>query len=580
MRWGRWVAGGLVLVGLVLAVSAVFVLLDARRAEASLRSAVTSVEKLQATLLDGDAAAAGPALAELQGQTGAAVSATRGPHWWIAAHTPFVGDSVVAVQTVASVVDSIATGALPALADAAKVLEPSALLPRDGRIDTMPFIEVAPRVIAADDAVQAAAAQLAKVDERRVIDRVAGPVTELKEMVRTLSGTTELASKASQLIPPMLGAYGQRQYALLAQSPAEIRAGGGHIGAVMLVTVDGGRITLGDRVGGGKLYSPTPVLPLTPDEELLFTDTLVTYGVSATMTPDFPRSAEITRAQWEKAFGQTVDGVMAVDPVALGYLLKATGPVRTPNGTQLDGSNAARILLNDIYKDPDIAAQDELFGDAAKAVFNALMKGSPNVSAGLEALMRSANEGRWLVWSSDPREQSLISGRPLSGEFVGERDGAPVVGVYLNDASATKMSYYLDYSATVDGGTCRADGVRPLTVTVDIGSTAPPEAAGYPPYLSGQGQVTPGHSLTNVMVYTPSGGVIDRVTVDGAEYPLLGLYSHLDMEVAQVTVDLGPGESRRLVVEMQTGAGQSDAAQLRLTPGSKEAVRLVRDSTC
>lgn len=574
-------AGVLALLALVLAVSAVLVFLDARRAEASLRSAVPTVEKLQSSLLDGDAAAAGPALTKLQDQTRVAVSATQGPHWWIAAHTPFVGDSVVAVQTVASVVDSLATGALPSLADAARVLEPSALLPRNGQIDTMPFVEVAPRVIAADDAVQAASARLAKVDERRVIAQVAGPVTELKEMVTKLSGTTELASKASQLIPPMLGAYGQRQYALLAQSPAEIRASGGHIGAVMLITVDQGRITLGERIGGGKLLSSTPVLPLTPDEEVLFTDTLVTYGVSATMTPDFPRAAEITRAQWQKAFGQTVDGVVSLDPVALGYILKATGPVRTPNGTVLDSSNAAGILLNDIYKDPSVAAQDELFGDAAKAVFNALIKGSPNVPAGLNALMRSANEGRWLVWSSDPREEEVLAGTPLSGELVGEKDGAPVVGVYLNDASATKMSYYLDYSVAVDGGTCRIGGVRSLTVTVDIASTAPAEAAGFPPYLSGQGQVTPGHSLTNVLVYTPSKGVIDRVTVDGADYPQLGLYSHGDMEVAQATIDLGPGQSHRIVVELTTGGeGQAGAAQVRLTPGSREAAHVVRNSTC
>ena len=573
----------LALVLVVLGVSAALVLLDARRAEASLRSAVVTVEKLQTSVLTGDAAAAAPALAELQAQTGTAVAATRGPHWWIGANTPFVGESVRAVQTVASVVDTLATGALPSLADAVKVLEPSALVPRDGQIDTMPFIEVAPRVLAADDAVQDASAQLAAVDESRVIGRVAGPVTELKEMVARLGGTTELASKATQLLPGMLGAYGQRQYALLAQSPAEIRASGGHIGAVMLLTVDRGKITLGERIGGGKLYSDTPVVPLTPDEELLFTDRLVTFGVSATMTPDFPRAAEITRAQWEKAFGQPLDGVISMDPVALGYVLKATGPVRMPDGTVLDSTNAARILLNDIYRDPkrSLGAQDEFFGDASERVFDALMTGRPNVSAGLAALMQAGNEGRWLVWSSDPREQAVLSGTPLSGELVGEREGAPVVGVFFNDASATKMSYYLDYAVAVDGGVCRAGGVRELTTTVDVTSTAPAEAAGYPPYLSGQGQVTPGHSLTNVMVYSPAGGFIDRVTVDGAEYPFLGLYSHGTMDVAQATIDLGPGESRRIVVTMRTaGAGQEDAAQVRLTPGSKSAVQVVRDSTC
>jgi len=307
----------------------------------------------------------------------------------------------------------------------------------------------------------------------------------------------------------------------------------------------------------------------------------VTYGVDATLTPDFPRAAEIMRAQWAKEFGAQVDGVMAVDPVALGYVLEATGPVRTPDGTVMDGSNAARLLLNEIYLDKNrtLGEQDEFFGDAAEAAFDKLMDGSPSVSAGLGALRRAASEGRWLVWSSDPREQDVLSGTAVSGEMAGERDGAPVIGVYLNDASATKMSYYLDYTVTVERSACLADGVRQLTVGMDITSTAPAEAAGYPPYLSGKGQVTPGHSVTNVLVYTPAAGRIDRVSVDGADYPSQGLYSHADMEVVQVSLDLAPGESRRLEVVLETG-GQSAPAQLRVTPGSRTSVHSVRDSTC
>ncbi|MFP5415619.1 MAG: DUF4012 domain-containing protein, partial [Actinomycetes bacterium] len=344
-RWGRWVAGLVAAALVVLGASAVLVFLDARRAEASLRSAVPTVARLQGSILDGEFEAVDPMIAELQGQTAIAASATQGPHWWIAAHVPFAGESVQAVQTVAAVVHAMATDAMPSLADAVKVVDPAVMIPRDGRIDTMPFVEVAPSVIAADDAVQAGSAQLAAIDESRVIAQVAGPVTELKEMMLQVGSTTELASKAAQLLPPMLGAYGQRQYIIMAQSPAEIRATGGHPGAVMLMTVDQGKITLGERIGGGQLFSETPVVPLTPHEELLFTDRLATYGVDATLTPDFPRTGEITRAQWEKAFGVQVDGVMAVDPVALGYFLEATGPVR-PDGKLLTSDNAAQFLLN------------------------------------------------------------------------------------------------------------------------------------------------------------------------------------------------------------------------------------------
>ena len=582
-RWGVWVLGLLVIGMVVLGVSAVLVLLEARRAEASLRDAVVTVEKVQSAVLSGEADAVAPELSLLREQTGVAVSNTDGPHWWIAAHTPFVGESVAAVQTVARVVDDLATSALPSLGEAVKVLDPSVLMPQQGKINARAFVEVASDVIAADDAVQASRIRLTKIDETRVISRVAGPVSELKDMVGKTAKVTEMASKAAQLVPPMLGAYGQRDYVILAQSPAEIRATGGHPGAALQLSVDDGQLSLGDRRGGGELFSATPILPLTPQEELLFTDRLMTFGVDATLTPDFPRTAEITRAQWSKAFGVDVSGVIAIDPVALGYLLEATGPVKMSDGSTLNSGNAAQVLLNGIYLDKrkTIAQQDDYFSEAAHAVFNAFLEGTPNVRAGLAAVTKAAEEGRWLVWSAEPREQSLLTGTALSGELVGEKDGSPVVGVYLNDASATKMSYYLDYSVQVDRSKCLAGDARQLTTTVDIKSTAPPEAAGYPPYLSGTGQVTPGHSLTNVMVYSPSGGRIVDVTVDGASYSAMGLYVHHDMEVAQVTVDLGPGESHRLEVVMETaGAGQLGTTQLRVTPGSKLGARIVKDSTC
>lgn len=583
-RWA-WLATGLVVaVLLVLGVSAVLVLLDARRAEASLRDAIPTVQRLQSSVRGGETAEVEPAMAELQAQTAVAHSATRGPHWWVAGHVPVVGESVVAVQTVASVVDSMATDALPSLAEAARLIDPAVMIPQQGRIDTQPFIDVAPRVIAADDAVQAGSARLDMIDEEEVVAQVAGPVSEVKEMMAEVVATTGLASKAAQLVPPMLGAYGERSYAILAQSPAEIRATGGHPGAVMLLTADQGELSLGERVGGGELFSETPVVPLTPQEELLFSDRLVTYGVDATLTPDFPRTAEITRAQWLAAFGAQVDGVMAVDPVALGYFLEATGPVQTDDGTVLNSENAASLLLNGIYLDPErsMEGQDEFFGQAAEAVFDALTEGNLDTGKALQALTRAAEEGRWLMWSSDPREQDIVSGTSLSGELAGERDGAPVVGVYLNDASATKMSYYLDYSVTVNGLGCVADGVRRLSTTVDIASTAPPEAVGFPPYLAGQGQIMPGHAVTNVLVYSPAWGRIDSVTVDGEEYPFMGLYTHEEMDVAQVTIDLGPGESRQIVVDMQTGGeGQDEVTEISLTPGPRNADQNVQESsTC
>jgi hypothetical protein len=75
----------------------------------------------------------------------------------------------------------------------------------------------------------------------------------------------------------------------------------------------------GARVLGAPLG--TPVVPLTDDEMALFGTQLATYPADITFTPDFPRTAELAKALYERRTGESVDGVFATDPVALSYLL-------------------------------------------------------------------------------------------------------------------------------------------------------------------------------------------------------------------------------------------------------------------
>lgn len=580
-RPGPWIASGAAALFLALGITGALLFFDAQKAQANLTDAAVTIRELRSTVLAGDPAAIEPALAGLQQQTGAAVAATSGPHWWLAAHLPLIGPSVYAVQTVSSVADSLATDTLPRLTTVAGVLDPEILLPRDGAVELRPFIDVAPDVVAADDAVQAAVVRLGEINTDRLIERVAGPVGEVRALVDEVAMTTATASRAAQLIPTMLGAYGERQYVVLAESNAEIRTLGGFVGSWNLITVDNGQITIGDALPSSRLSVESPILPLTEEEEAIYTDRPVTYAGNVTMNADFPRTAETARAMWENAFGVRPDGVVALDPVALQYLLGAAGPVTMTDGTVLDGSNAAQILLNQIYIDEvDPAKQDEFFGEASKAIVTELMSGVENVQGVIDALDAAADEGRLLLWSADPAEQALLSGTVLSGELRGEDDGAPIVGVYLNDSSATKMSYYLDYSVDVQSLQCLADGVRQLRATITVTSTAPPAASDFPPYLSGGGWIVPGDVRTNVHVYSPSFGFIEDFAVDGDSTVPRAYFTHGDMDVVGTTMVLTPGETSVIEVTLETGTQQELPTRVRVTPGARPAAISVDDSTC
>ena len=62
------------------------------------------------------------------------------------------------------------------------------------------------------------------------------------------------------------------------------------------------------------------------------------------------RAAELAVALWERHTGEAVDGVLALDAVALGHLLGAVGPVTEPTGIVLDQANVVDELLLETYR--------------------------------------------------------------------------------------------------------------------------------------------------------------------------------------------------------------------------------------
>jgi len=72
----------------------------------------------------------------------------------------------------------------------------------------------------------------------------------------------------------------------------------------------------------------SPTLPLDPEQQQIYSGRLGKYMQDVNLTPDFPTAASTAQAMWERKTGQRVDGVISIDPIALSYILEATGPVK------------------------------------------------------------------------------------------------------------------------------------------------------------------------------------------------------------------------------------------------------------
>lgn len=527
-----------------------------------------------------EASAAQRAVEQARTSSVAAERNTRGPVWWAASKLPWVGDDVTAVRTVAEVSRDLTAGALRDLVAAGADFSGNALQPKDRRVQLEPIRRLVPALDRGSDELGDASARVDRLSTGGLLTPVQGPVIDLQDKLARAATASSDAAAAARLLPGMLGAEGERTYLLLFQNNAETRSLGGFGGAFAVVKAKEGRLTLTRTSGPGEIgYLDKPFGQTSAEESALFGDDIVRYSQNTVTVPDFPRASELLAQMWEGSQGQQIDGVISFDPVALSHLLRATGPV-TVEGRRLTPANVVDVLLRDTYLElPNNKVQNEFFASTTRTVFERIAQGqfSPTVFA--QALKQSVDERRLLAYSADEAEQAQLAAASIGGALP-QADGArPDVGVYLNDSSSDKLTYYLRYRTDVTADRCYL-GAQRLHVRTVLRSKVPPGK--FNKFVVGIGR--PGLPLGDMRIttytYGPVGGRIDSVTVDGRELPV-NSKPHLGRPVGAVTVDIPRGATRVIEYDVYSARGQSGQARLLTTPGAKtDGLGVVGPSAC
>ncbi len=541
LSWAMIVAGIAILVG--------FSWLGWRSYQAytHLTNASADVSRLQDELRSvatADPSATTATMAHLQEESAAARSAVDDPVFRAATSLPWLGPNLAAVRQVTVSVDTLATEVLPSLVEVARSLRPAELAPRDGVVNLAPIQQAAGALQIADEAVNASREVIGSIDRSELVAPVGDAVLALENKLAAAASVTGTGARAARLLPPMFGANGPRDYLVVFQNLAEPRATGGIFGSFAAVHVDQGKVTVLDEGTPARtlgVFDP-PVVQLSPEQIRLHTERPAVYPADVNFTPDFAVAADLFAKMYTARTGNAVDGVIAIDPVALSYLMAGTGPVDAGEGVVLTADNVVSVLLSTAYQDYadgfDQGLRDAFLARAAGAVFTAVTAGGGNAEQIMAGLVKASGERRLLVWSADPVEQADLAATELAGQLP-QTPGTPTIGVFLNDGGADKLGYYLSNGVAVNAGNCRADGRRELQVKVTLGYAAP--TSGLPTYVAGSpGPGEPYSIQTNVSVFAPVGGSLINAMVDGVATGFQpGKEGALD--VATVTVVIAPG---------------------------------------
>lgn len=559
----------LVVLGLVVVLAALIFSWESYRAVNALQNANDRADVLQENIINGDVEAARHSLQLLDDLTTRAHDSTDGPIWWVGSQVPVLGRNVDAVRIAAREIDQVSDEVLPGIVDVADKVRLETFRPKDGRVNLAAVAGAAPALVRADEVFTAADREVAAFDAEGLIGPLREPMRQLQAKFHRTAIAASAANDATKLLPTMLGADGEkRTYLLLILNNAEIRSLGGMPGSAAEITARNGKIKMG-RQGSVTKVRPLkkPVIELTRQERILYSGTVALDMRQTATVPDFPRAAELAASVVGKRWEEKYDGVIAVDPVAMGYMLNGLGPIDIGDDLTLSSTNAASTLLNGIYTRYPVspAKQDAIFERAARKVFDAMTGGRGNSVAVVRALVQGVSERRVMLWSRDRAEQRRIRGGGLSNALNRKND-RPQADVYVNDIAGGKMEYFLTMGTRARSQQCFDDDSQELQTTTTLSSNAPPDVSRLSISVTGLGsKVRPGHMLLGVMVVGPRQGEILSMTVDGQRAPMGGELA--GRPVAQVVRQLPPGESSVIVTRMRTAAASRGDVQLRTTPG-------------
>ncbi|KRE33921.1 hypothetical protein ASG82_22290 [Mycobacterium sp. Soil538] len=524
-----------------------WVAVGAFQAKSNLEQARSSAEKAKDSLLEADTKAAAVSAGNAADSAQAARDATHSLAWSIVAGIPWLGSPFKTGQQITDVVSGLASNVLQPAADVGVTISPERLY-KDGRVDVDLLRSQEAQLSTLAEKATRLNAEAGAIQDPHYLSTISKARTQLQGQIADLTSVLENTALAARLVPPMMGADGPRTYFMGFQTNAEARGTGGLLGGFGVLRFDNGTPTvdtLGSNIDLADAIAPID-LGLEYDQQYGFANPFTDFR-NSNMSPHFPYAAQIWRTMWEQQTGTKVDGVIAIDPVALSYLLGAVGPITMPDGEVVSKENVVELTESTAYTrfPTDQLARKQYLQDIANAVVRKITGHVKSPKQLLDALGKSVSERRIAVWSSVPEEQQLLETTALA-HSIPEVDG-PFAAVVLNNLGGNKLDYYLKSQIEYAADDCEG-ATRASTVTVKLANAVPNESL--PDYVAGDAGLSPqvpievprGTNIISVRLFATKGANLSAAILNGERVPAI-VSTERGHPVFEVQVIIPPGQS-------------------------------------
>ena len=373
--------------------------------------------------------------------------------------------------------------------------------------------------------------------------------------------------------PGLLGIDSPRRYLIAFQNPAEARGTGGIIGGYASIEVDKGHVKVLRLGSNAQLHSlEAPPIFISKDfSDIYGTDPGIWQN--SNMSPHFPYGAQIWLALWQRQFNENLDGVIAVDPIAMSYLLKVIGPVTMADNRVITSENIVQETLSLEYQRfaSANALRKSYLTEIARAILQRMTAGNySKVQLGRQ-LYTPWMDGRLLFYSAHPSEESALAKTHFGG--VLNSDAKNEFRAVVENTAGNKMDYYLDRVIRIRSLSCSP--LRQTEISVTLTNTVSASAK-LPAYVVGRLDLKAPNGEGNshgvsLFIYGPPGATLTSGKTVGSPENSSVVGRELARSVLITRVNLTPGKAQSIRATFSGGSGPiSYISQPLVRPDSVE----------
>lgn len=297
----------------------------------------------------------------------------------------------------------------------------------------------------------------------------------------------DLAQPLVPVLPTLLGADEPQTLLIALLNPSEQRYSGGAALSFRQLEFDEGTIAQGDSVIGAEGPETFRRLRWRPVRNNPFHDAGDRLRLStANLAPSWSVSGEELLRAWEKAQGVPMDGLLAINVLALQDLMRFTGPIDVPGYGRLDAATLTEQLVGsyEAYTTPDIFLERRAGSAQLMDEFQKRLVSASSIVGKMDSVISSAAARRFAGYHRDARVQASFDEMGLSGDL--STTTHDYSGVFNQATTGHKADYWQRRRVSHEVW-LRPDGSARVEDVITIHNDSPPPATdvfpGYAQYV-------------------------------------------------------------------------------------------------